>query len=450
MNQLAAVDTEKAFLGNILIDQSILDTTDATPQLFSIVRNRVIFEIMGKLHRSGQAVDNITVENEIEKMGKSKEFGCPAYITELIASGTFSSNSETYVSILTDKYNRRKVLEICSGLASTASDENKNVLDAIPSSINELSNLSIIDDKVVSMKTLASEIYDDIEYKYKNPQDIWGIKTGFPAFDFTTGGLQKGELMIMSGMPKVGKSMWAMQAGLQMGKYNPGGIFSLEMRRMAIARRWVSGISKVDARSLKSGRLQDGDWSRVTDAIGEMEASNLWICDRPRMKIGEYRAQVAKLKNRYNIDWVILDYLYLLDAGSMDDNEKTTMISQELKRICNEFDVAGIVIHSVNKAGMDKISSGADNMHGALRGSAQSEYDCDLAVYLRDYDVTKDKESPYAIPLKDRPNIKELVFGMGRELQDNKKYIRYVKNPALPWFLEYKEPDNGRPVFGGK
>jgi replicative DNA helicase len=438
--QLHDAETEKAILGCFLIDQALIDTIGLEPDVFYFIRNRVIFETMYKMHKSGTQIDNITLGAEINKLGKLAEFGGDAYITELISCGTLSYNSESYAAILAEKRNRRRLIEIAEMLAKAANDEKKQISDCIPGAINNLSNIETKkDNSTITIQQLMSEALDDIDYRIAHPSDIWGIETGYPQFDFVTGGLQLGEIFILSGLPGKGKSMWAMQAGLQMGAKNYGVIYSIEMRRLAVARRWISGKSGVDARVLKSGRIVDGQYSKIISTVDHIAANTeLLMCDEPRMKLHDLRSRIAKAKQNYGIKWMIIDYLYLLDAGTNDDTEKTNIISQELKLICREFDIAGIVIHSMNQAGMKNMEDGKDNLHGALRGSAQTEYTGDLIAFLRDYDPSKDKKS-FMIKEADRENMRDLVFGKGRELSNPKQFVRYVKNPNFPYFAEHQE-----------
>jgi replicative DNA helicase len=306
-----------------------------------------------------------------------------------------------------------------------------------PEFIKALADTGEIRGGAIPFRDVLSNLYDEVSERAESPLDIWGIRTGFPKFDKLTGGLQPGELFILSGEPGVGKSMLAMQMAAQMAKGQPGVIYSIEMKSISVARRLVSGKSSIPTRDLKTGKVREEDWPIFTHVFEELSDLPIHISDCARMNILSLRKDISRLVATQGIRWFVLDYLYLLDEGP-NEIERTQRASSGLKTICREFDLSGTAIHSMNKAGIASVGQGSDDAptQDKLRGSGQSIYDADLIAFLTKYNPKSDPGLIKVLP-KDQENVRMLWFGKGRELEDNDKMIKFVKRPNLPAFEEY-------------
>ena len=419
-------EAEEALIGSVLLNPEILPGLDIESQDFYDKKHRVIWQVLNELEQ----IDYVTVSERLKAKKKLAEIGGLDYLTRLINTTATSYHAGEYAKSVRDYARRRGLLKLANEIAKVAYDNDKSIDVVTPEFIQKLADTSRIKYGAEHIKKFMSELWDDVEKKSTNPQDIWGIPTGFPAFDRVTGGLQEGELMLLSGEPGVGKSIFAMQLAAQMGESAPGVIYSLEMGSAQVARRLVSGQAKVPTRNLKSGRLQDNDWTNITQAIEKLSDLPIYMSDSIGWTTTSLRADLARLKAQAGVKWFVLDYLYLLNDGQgMDEIARTQMAATGLKRLTKEIGPAGVAIHSMNKSGMG-ISEAPTN--ASLRGSGQVVYDADLIIYLTKYKQMDD--IMYSADEQER--MRTLWFGKGRELEDPRKYINLEKTDHFPTFKE--------------
>ena len=444
MSKLEAIsnysqEAEKSLLGCILINPDLINTLDVTPDQFYILRNRQIWSAFNDIRRNGNKIDNLTLGEHLEKIGVLKDVGGYAYITELIGSVPTSLNAESYASIIREKAQRRNLMIIASDIAKISGDENKEIDTEIPGIIQRIVESSNIKNGAVPISEIMSKLYDEVESRAKNPKDIWGLKTNLPTFDEVTGGLQKGELMILSGEPGIGKSILAMQMAAEMGKATPGAIYSMEMNSLQVARRLVSARAEIPTRNIKTGK--DVNWYSFTQAIEYFSNLPVYISESTGWSTTSLRADLARLKSQYKIEWFVLDYLYLLmDGKGYDEIERTSLASKGMKNLAKDLNLAGVAVHSMNKTGMDADKNGKQNIptQASLRGSGQVVYDADLIVFLTKYKSEID-DIYNSTPKQDQENVRVLWFGKGRELENPRKFIKLVKRPGFPAFAEYSK-----------
>lgn len=419
---------EQALLGAILIDPRCISTINIEETDFTSDIHREIWRAINTLKTDGQDVDYLTVTREIEKNGTG---GTTPYITTLTCSVPSSLHVESYAVKVKDASRRRRLLEVASKIANIAADINSDLDTSIPGIVELLVNTARVTGGSGPLISVMSALYDDVLEKHKNPRDIWGIPTGFTHFDLATGGMQTDELTILSGVPGVGKSMLAMQIATQMAAHCPGVIYSMEMTGKSVARRMVSGHAKIPTRALKTGYVSDKQWGEFGDTIGHFEKLPILFSDATGWTTTAMRADAARLKVTYNIQWFLVDYLFLLkDGKGQNEIDRTTQISGGLRQIARDLHISGLAVHSMNKVGMAENNPGQEN----LRGSGQVGYDADVIAFLNPY--LKQVDSDY-ISQRDWPNMRILQFSKGREMENSHKIIKLVKNPDYPEFMEY-------------
>jgi replicative DNA helicase len=285
--------------------------------------------------------------------------------------------------------------------------------------------------EVNTLGPVLSTVYDELKQRAENPCDIWGIPVGLPNLDKETGGQQPGELTLLAGEPGLGKTWFAIGSALEMAKSAAGAFFSLEMGKEAITRRILAATSCTRSRNLRTGRVDENDWIRIGKAMQELEAMPFYLDDRSR-DTGGLRAALARMKRDANIRWFVLDYMMLLEDYGSNETEKTSNISRALKHICRDLDLAGFVIHSVTKAGMDKAGSEA-NAKSNLRGSGQVIYDADLVLYLTEFEPDSARVF-YSEDEKKR--LATLWVKKGRELEDPRIRVHLTRRQNSPLWGE--------------
>jgi len=415
MTQLFSENAERALLGAAMLNQQVLREVAISADDFYIRRAGMVWETMQRMDVEGKAIDVVMLDIECTK--KDSSYGGIVYLSSLANDGV-SWNAQDYANEMLDYSRRRKLLQQASKLAQLAT-EGGNINADIS---------KIIDDVVMSSKSGAnsrpiaeymSQLLDEVFERVKNPSALYGIPSGFADFDSFTGGIQPTESLILSGDSGVGKSMLAMQWGVQMAqKGYPGVIYSLEMSGIAVARRMLSGFGKIESWKLKSGKLTDAEQQTMIEQTSKIASYPMWMCDEGDMGLMDIRSDLAKRKAKDNVSWFILDYMYLLrDASGRDEIEATTQISRGVKTICKSLNLAGISIHSLNKTGMD--TNGAKK--SMLRGSGQLVYDADVIML-----ITRDDQFPMQ---------RNITIAKGREIEaTSTPKFSLVQTKGYPFF----------------
>lgn len=378
-------ESERALLGALIINPEAIRTLRLDAGDIYIVRNRWIYEAIYHIAKTGGNVDYMTIADELRKSGRIGEIGGEAYLTELIISTPNSLHIEDYAKIIRDRAQRRKVILSAQELVKTVFDLKSDLSEAIAKAASEIVASSDITDGARLMSDVLGELWDEIELASHDPRDIFGIPTGMSGFDRITSGLQRKEVFMLSGEPGVGKSFLAFQLGIGAAEGSngipgtPGAVFELEMSALATVRRAVSVRSRVGSRTLRSGRLEGDDWTRLTGAVEHMSKLPVYISDNTNWTTTGLRAECARLKS-HGIGWVIIDYLALLkDLPGGDEVERSAVVSDRVHDIAKDLDLAIVAIHDMTKAGM----TGQVGGQAGLSGSRRVSYNADMTAFLR-------------------------------------------------------------------
>lgn len=432
-------EAEEAVISAVLVNPDLIDYLDLRADEFYIGKNKTVWGAITDLARAHTSVDFVTLTERLEASGKLDLIGGSSGLAAYLTNATYSSyNAKDYAVIIRDKARRRAILQAANELAKLAHSDTD--IDAgISAHMSVLSTATQSSHGAVQWATYFDALYDETSERYADPRDTWGIPTGFTAFDRVTGGLQQSELMILSGEPGVGKTMLAMQMASNMADNAPGAIYSLEMTGRAVARRLVSAQAQIETRAIKTGRMQDSDWSKLTEAIDQLRGKPVYMSESETWTTASLRADLTRLKVQHQIQWFVVDYLYLMNDPGESEIEKTQNISRGLKHVCKALDLSGMAIHSMNKAGM---SNGDGKLkkpgQADLRGSAQVNYDADLICFLKEFAPIDTREALSVKPA-DMDNMRTLWFAKGRELENPRKFIHLVKRPNFPFFGDYQE-----------
>jgi len=435
-------EAEEAVLGSVFINPNIFyELLFLKSSHFYIHRHKWIWESFAWLDERRIPIDLLTVADDLERNGKLAEIGGRAQLTALVNQVPSSLNAASYGRIVEGYAIRRNLIQAANEIASLAYDEKTSIDDVLSKSsqqVTELLAASITHD-FISMGDLLSRTYDDVKERSKSPREVWGMATGLPTFDKKTGGIQTGELVYVVGAPGVGKTWLDLSWGVELGKQEPGAIFSLEMKRLSIGRRLLSGLTGVPSRNMKSGFVAPDDWKPLTEAIENYSDMPLWI-DDSSYDTHNLRAALLHAKQEYGIRWFILDYALLLMDGGRDETEQTKIISANLKRIVHDLNIAGIVLHSVTKVGMDDNEPKMSDQ----RGSGQAIHDADVQLFLTKLYEKDDRLPSLSSEVKAR--MATLWCSKGRELEQSKFKIHLARKGKSPFWGEYsnqaEQPDH--------
>ncbi len=409
-------EAEQALLGALLISPDIINKIDVEPGDFYYISHQDVYQAIKAI---GDTADITSISDLLRRGEKLEEIGGTAFLLSLVNQCPSSYNYENYVKIVKDTCSRRRVIEHAESLAKVAFDETQPLSDAISIAVSSLVSEARPSGGAEHVSVYLKKLYEEVEERSQDPKEIYGLATGLRDFDLITKGFQKGEEFIIAGEPGVGKSLLAFQLVCGAAEHSPGVIYELEMTGLAILRRRVSADTKIGTDTMRSGVGMTEKWSEFARAVERVEKLKMFISDQSDWNTLQMRADLSRLKERHKIEWFMVDYMDLLTDSVSENSEKNSAyISRQLHGICKDLDLAGIVIHSMNKAGMEKLTPGM----GSLSGSAKVAYDTDDAVTL-----TKDK---------DLKNVVNMTWIKQRE-SDGDRAIKLTKVPGLPLFAPY-------------
>lgn len=382
------MDAERAVLGAILIDPSAITLVVEIlrPEHFYPREHQLIFRGMLGLFEQQKPVDLVTITSELKKEGFLKDIGGASYLSELIDSVPTSAYVQHYAHIVKDQFIKRRLISVSSRMVEKAFEETgdiKRLLDMAESEIFALSQAFLHRD-FLELKSILAESFERLEDLAKRGTGLRGVPTGFKSLDNKLAGMQDSNLLILAARPGIGKTTLALNIAIHVAMVEkmPVGIFSLEMSREELVDRLLVGQGDIDAWKLKTGRLSDDDYTRLTEAMGELSDAPIFIDDTPGASILEIRTKARKLKVEKGLRFLIVDYLQLVDAGRRSDSrvQEVSYISQNLKNIARELKIPVMALSQLSRAVEqrgEKKPQLAD-----LRESGSIEQDSDVVMFL--------------------------------------------------------------------
>ena len=409
---LYSAEAEEAVLGAILLNPEVFhDVSDfLSTEDFFIVRHGWIWEAIRRLHERREAVDYLTVVEELRNMGHLEEAGGQSYITHLIDNTPTSIHAETYGRIVERMATRRRLLDAASQIASHAHNEELDVDEAINRSERALFQAIEHRQKrdTQPIQEVIEEYLDQLTSRYEGRDRPMGIPTGFRELDKLLGGMQKGDLIIIAGRPGMGKTSWLISTALNAARRFQSRvvIFSLEMSNEQVVQRMISAETGIDSRKLRSGDLNEEEWRRLTYALDSLSKLQIFLDDTPSLSAIQMRTKCRRLHAEYGLDLIMVDYLQLMASGVRAENrvQEISYISRSLKQLARELRVPVLSAAQLSRAveqRQDKRPQLSD-----LRESGSIEQDADMVLFIyRDEAYNEDT---------DRPNQADIIVAKHR------------------------------------
>jgi len=410
------LEAERSVLGAILLhnDAFNLAAEVIDAQDFFRDAHRRIFDRMVKLAERGDAIDLVTLKEELGRAGDLEEVGGPAYIASLVDGVPRSTNVEHYARIIKEKSTLRSLIYSANRIVANAYDAEEEadvILDQAEHAIFAIADKKVRDG-FVSLRDLAQDSFETIEKLHARKELITGVPTGFTDLDEMTSGLQPSDLVIVAARPSMGKTSLALNVAQHVGTRTDMtvGVFSLEMSKEQLFLRMLTGEARIDAHRLRGGFLGERDWGRLSQAIGTLSEAKVFIDDTPSIGVLEMRAKCRRLASEHGLHLVVIDYIQLMQGRGRFENRtlEVASISRSLKGLAKELHVPIVVLSQLSRAP----ESRADHRPqlSDLRESGALEQDADVVLFIYREEQYADKNEPPP----DAQGVAEIIIGKQR------------------------------------
>jgi replicative DNA helicase len=399
-----SVEAEQSVIGGLLIDTQAWDQVGDTVTADDFYRpdHRMIFEAIGELVAESKPIDAVTVSERLERRGKLADVGGLAYLSTLVRDTPTSANARAYAQIVRERALLRSLISAGNAIASSVfSDEGLSARDLVNQAEQRVFEIAERGARrtegAQAVRTMLPALIDQIDEWHSNPDKLRGVATGFVDFDRRTGGLRGGDLVIVAGRPSMGKTTLAinMAENVALDPNVKGSvlIFSMEMPSEQLMTRMLSSVGGVPMQDIRSGRISDQDWVRITSATSQLAEARLFIDETPGLTPTELRARARRVKREHGLDLVVVDYLQLMQVAGTKENRATEIseISRGLKALAKELSVPVIALSQLNRSVEQRENK--KPVMSDLRESGAIEQDADMILFIYREEVY-DKNTP--------------------------------------------------------
>ena len=398
-----SIEAEMAVIGAVLIDNTSLSilTEYLTEEAFYKQGHRDIFRGICRLSEKGDAIDILTLSEELKKAGAYHEVGGPAYLTKIMDNVHTAANAEHYARLVFDKYLLRRLITISGDITTQCllgERDAREVLDDAERMIFEVSERGVRK-TFEPIGKIIKDRFENLEKIYENQDRVSGLPTAFDELDAYTSGFQNSELVIIAGRPSMGKTSLALNIAehLAIKEKIPVGIFSLEMSSEQLVMRLLCSEARIDSHRLRMGYIKSSEFAELAIVAGYLSEAPVYIDDSAGITMMELRAKARRLKAEVNVGCIFVDYLQLVTVRESYENrqQQISVISRNLKSLAKELEVPVIVLSQLSRA---VESRGGDRrpMLSDLRESGAIEQDADTVLMLYRPEFYEGEESEHA------------------------------------------------------
>jgi replicative DNA helicase len=432
-----AVEIEAQVIGAMLLEREaiskVIEVID--DEAFHADYHRKIFQAIQAMFDRSEPVDIITLAEELRRRGDLERVGGEQYLVELTSRVTSAANVEYHARIVLEKSLMRNLITAGSNIAGRAFSPGEDAFDLLDEAEQTIFRISEkrLKKSFTSMHKAVHDTLEMLEGIHGKHGGVTGVPTGFREIDTMTGGWQNSDLVIIAGRPSSGKTAFALSLSRNAAMHNdkpaPVGIFSLEMSMQQLVMRLLCAEAKVDAHLVRTGRLPDDDWKRLSIAAGRLTNAQIYIDDTAGLSILELRAKARRLKAERNVGLIIVDYLQLMQGprGAENREKEISAISRSLKGLAKELNIPVIALSQLSRA----VESRTDKrpILSDLRESGAIEQDADVVAFVHRSEMYEDPKSE---DFRDVSGSAEIIIGKQRngpvgdvKLAFVKKYARF-------------------------
>ena len=409
------IEAEQSVLGAMLIEKEAISKVAEflRPEDFYRESHRLIYATILELFGKSDAVDLITVTENLRKEDKLETVGGISYITSLANSVPTAANVLYHAKIVEEKALLRQLINVSTeiaGMGYEANDDVENILDQAEKKILDVSNRRIGQD-FIPIKTIIFDAFNKIEQLYASKGGITGIPTGFKDLDRLTAGLQPSDLILIAARPSMGKTAFVLNIAqnIAIREKKAVAFFSLEMSKEQLVQRMLCAEAAIDSQRLRIGELEENDWKKLVLAADRLSSAPIFIDDTAGITVLEMRAKARRLKIEHDLQLVIIDYLQLMQgttSSSRSENrqQEISEISRSLKALARELHVPVIALSQLSRSVESRQSK--KPMLSDLRESGSLEQDADIVAFLYRED--------YYNPDTENKNITEVIVAKHR------------------------------------
>ncbi len=386
-----SLEAEQAVLGGLMVDNEAWDRVvdSIRPEDFYRSDPRLLFNALGALAEGNQPMDVVTLSEALRSRGQLEDAGGMGYLGSLAAETPSAANITAYADIVRERSVLRQLIRVGTEVVGSAfrpeGRDSKELLEDAERQIFGIAETSgRFREGFKGVQELLPTVVERIDTLYHQEGSVTGLSTGFTDFDQMTSGLQEGDLVIVAARPSMGKTTFAMNlaehASLKGGA--PVAVFSMEMPGDALTMRMLSSLGRVELQRLRTGRLDDDDWPRLTSTMSILNHAQLFIDDSPGLSPQEMRSRARRLKREQGLGLIVVDYLQLMQLPGFSENRtaEISQISRGLKAMAKELEVPVVALSQLNRS-LEQRPSKRPVMSD-LRESGAIEQDADVIVFI--------------------------------------------------------------------
>ncbi len=429
-----ALEVEKSVLGAMMLDKEAvgisIENIDET--IFYRDSHRNIFQAMVSLYDKNEPIDVITLSEELKKRNELEQVGGTYYLTELAASVPSAANIEYHLNIIRDKSILRQLIVVCSSIIKSAYDESDNaekILDIAEGEVLGISQTTR-QKSYEWVKPLITAAIQEMERLHKTSQEvIIGVPSGYHDLDNILAGFQRSDLIVLAGRPSMGKTAFALNLARNaaVDHHIPVGFFSLEMSNQQLVQRLLCAESEIDSQRLRTGRLKEAEWPKLSRRIGRLVEAPIYVDDTPAMDILKLRARARRMAVEKKVGMILVDYMQLMEAprGMDSRQQEISYISRSLKTLAKELKIPVVALSQLSRA--VEMREWKRPALADLRESGAIEQDADVVMFVY-------RPELYGIPNFDdhdktpTENMVEIIVGKHRNGPTGSIKLVFMKN----------------------
>jgi replicative DNA helicase len=436
-----SIEAEMGVLGSMML------STDVIGDVLQLIREdsfylpehvKIYFAIIS-LYEANKPIDMVLLRDELDSRGDLNAIGGVEYLVRIAESVPSAASAEYYAHIVNNKGILRNLISVTTDLVKRAYENIENPAEFLEEVEQKI--FQVTEQKISSQAVAISEILGNVFEKLENhTEGLSGISTGYFELDEILSGLQKGEMTVLAARPSMGKTA----LGLNICEYiaaddnRPVAFFSIEMAAMQLAERMLCGRAHVDGNAMRQGKLNDDQYAALTHTCGQLSEARIYVDDSPHLSPLELRAKARRLKMRYDIECIIIDYMQLMHCPGADNRaHEVGMISRHIKALARELNIPVVVLAQLNRGPEDRGESKRPRMSD-LRESGNIEQDADVILLLHREDYYKQVDPDY-----ERTNTAEIIIAKQRNGPTGTIKLKWTPN-----FTRFDNMDNTTDPFG--